>query len=102
MKNVLLEIDQKTQNGMSYIPDQNQRVALMTFRLRHNTLIIDHTEINESHQGKGLGKDLLLRLVEFSKENNYKILPLCTYAYGLFKKDLSIRGVLKETIRFDQ
>lgn len=58
-------------------------------------LIIDHTGIEEGHNGKGFGKKLLMQVVDFARDNDVKILPLCPFAKASFQKDLSIQDVLK-------
>ena len=56
--------------------------------------IIDHTEVAVKQEGKGLGKILINAAVEFAKENNYKVLPLCPYAKSIFDKTPSYNEVL--------
>lgn len=48
--------------------------------------IIEHTEVNEGHEGKGIGKILVEAAVDYARANNLKIIPLCPYANALFKK----------------
>lgn len=45
-----------------------------------NKFIIDHTETYEDFGGKGYGKKLVLKGIEYAKEKGVKIIPLCTYA----------------------
>ena len=57
--------------------------------------IIDHTEVNEAFSGRGVGKKLLMAAVEYARQNNKKIIPLCPFAKSMFDKIESIRDVLK-------
>ena len=57
-------------------------------------IIIDHTEVKDSLRGKGVGKKLLLEVVDFARNKNIKILPLCPFAKSVFDKDSSLRDVL--------
>ena len=43
-------------------------------------MIIDHTEVNEGYEGKGLGHKLVAAGVAYAREHQMKILPLCPYA----------------------
>jgi predicted GNAT family acetyltransferase len=82
--------------GKAYMGDLNSPLAEMTFSNSKNSLwIIDHTEVNESLKGQGIGKKLLLKLVEKAREMKIEILPLCPYAKHAFEKDESIQDVLK-------
>ncbi len=56
--------------------------------------IIDHTEVNPDHSGKGLGKQLVMAAVTFARENHLKILPLCPYAKRVFDRTAEIADVL--------
>ncbi|CAD0009568.1 GNAT family N-acetyltransferase [Flavobacterium chungangense] len=56
--------------------------------------IIDHTEVNEEFNGKGVGKKLLMAAVEYARTNNLKIIPLCPFAKSVFDKTEDIHDVL--------
>lgn len=73
--------------GSFYIEENGQRVAEMTYvHAGPGKIIIDHTEVNPSQEGKGLGKKLVLAGVEYARKNNLKIVPLCPYAKHVMEK----------------
>jgi predicted GNAT family acetyltransferase len=47
-------------------------------------MIIEHTEVDDAYEGKGLGRKLVTAGVDFARENHLKILPLCPFAKKLF------------------
>ena len=55
--------------------------------------IIDHTEVGESFSGKGLGKQLVMKAVEYARSKAVKILPLCPFAKKVFDEDAAIQDV---------
>ncbi len=57
-------------------------------------LIIDHTEVNEGNNGKGYGKKMVAKAVEFAREKNIKIIPLCPFAKKVFDKTPEFKDVL--------
>jgi predicted GNAT family acetyltransferase len=57
-------------------------------------MILDHTEVDDAYRGQRIGKKILMYIVEFARENNIKIIPLCPYAKSVFDKTESIRDVL--------
>lgn len=59
-----------------------------------NKIIIDHTGVKEEFNGKGVGKKLLMAAVNFAREKNIKIMPLCPFAKASFEKNSEIRDVL--------
>lgn len=60
----------------------------------NNRIIIDHTEVSKDFNGQGIGKKLVMHAVEYARENNLKILPVCPFAKSVFEKTESISDVL--------
>lgn len=56
--------------------------------------IIEHTEVGADFGGQGVGKKLVLAAVEFARENQLKIIPLCPYAKSVFDKNDDLKDVL--------
>lgn len=57
-------------------------------------MIIEHTEVDESLKGKGVGAKLLEALVDFVRREGIKVVPLCPFASATFKKRADLRDVL--------
>ncbi|UXP30891.1 GNAT family N-acetyltransferase [Reichenbachiella agarivorans] len=75
-------IDQQPKAEMTYVwagPDQ---------------IIIDHTAVDDSLRGTGVGKQMLLKAVEFARAKGIRIVPLCPFARSVFDKTKFIRDVL--------
>ncbi len=90
---VQLEINDK--NGFFYIEVDGKIEAKMTFVFAGpNKIIIDHTEVNEGNNGKGYGKKMVAKAVEFAREKNIKIIPLCPFAKKVFDKTPKFGDVL--------
>jgi len=82
-----MEVNNKNdgRNGYFFIMDQNTEIALMHYRIAGTEkIIIDHTEVNEGYEGKGLGKQLVKAGVEYARTRHIKILPLCPFAKKIF------------------
>ena len=47
-------------------------------------MIIEHTEVDDSLQGHGIGKELVETAVQYARAHNIKIVPLCPFAKSLF------------------
>ncbi len=56
--------------------------------------IIEHTIGNPDF--KGVGRKLLDKAVEFAREKNLKIIPLCPFAKKMFDKTPEIHDVLSK------
>lgn len=90
---VKLNINEK--NGIFYIEVDGKTEAKMTFLFAGDEkIIIDHTEVNPGNNGKGYGKMMVQKAVEFALEKNIKIIPLCPFAKSVFDKTPEFRTVL--------
>jgi predicted GNAT family acetyltransferase len=56
-------------------------------------IILDHTEVNDAYRGQNIGKRILMKIVEFARENNI-IIPLCPFVKSVFDKMEEIRDLL--------
>ncbi|TDX83302.1 GNAT family N-acetyltransferase [Epilithonimonas xixisoli] len=74
---------------------EGNKAGVMTYSWAGaDKIIIDHTEVEPAYNGKGVGKEMVYKAVEFARENNLKIIPLCPFATATFKKNEEIRDVL--------
>jgi predicted GNAT family acetyltransferase len=80
--------------GAFYIEHDGQRVAWMSYsRVNAGLVIIDHTEVDASLGGQGIGRRLLDAAVAWARDTNTKFLTTCPFASAQFAKDASIRDV---------
>ena len=57
-------------------------------------MILDHTEVNNDYRGQGIGKKILMYIVDYARQNKIQIIPLCPFTKSVFDKTESIRDVL--------
>jgi len=88
--------DETGAKGAFFIADAGgKHLAQMTYSRAGDTLIIvDHTEVDPSLAGQGIGRKLLDALVDWARSSGTKVMPLCPFAKAQFGKDESIRDVL--------
>lgn len=81
--------------GMFYVGNDGGILAEMVYTMAGpQKMIIEHTEVDESLSGKGVGKQMLMTAVEYARTHNIKIIPLCPFAKSVFDKVAEIRDVL--------
>lgn len=81
--------------GYFYVSVNGKQEGKMTFVFAgSDKIIIDHTEVNEGNNGKGFGKKMVTKAVEYAREKNIKIIPLCPFAKKVFDKTPEFRDVL--------
>lgn len=84
-----------SKNGVFYIEDNGKQIASLNYVFAGETkLIIDHTIVDKTYEGKGLGRFLVKTVVDYAREHKIKILPLCPYAKAVFDKTEEYRDVL--------
>ena len=90
-----VKLKTNNQNGLFYIEVDEKTEAKMTFIFAGtDKIIIDHTEVNPGNNGKGYGKMMVEKAVEFAREKNIKIIPLCPFAKSVFDKTPTFKDVL--------
>lgn len=81
--------------GIFYYEEDGKRLAEMTYVWSGSgKIIIDHTEVSQLLEGKGVGKILLAKVVEMARQKDLKILPICPYAKHVMEKSDSYKDVL--------
>jgi len=62
--------------------------AVMTYtRPSDSVMRINHTEVDERHRGKGLAHQLHRAMVQFARENQRKVIPVCPFVVTMFKQN---------------
>lgn len=81
--------------GSYYVEVEGNKVGEMTYsKAGTDRIIIDHTEVDDSMRGTGLGKKMVERAVEDARRKKISIVPLCPFARSVFDKNPELRDVL--------
>jgi uncharacterized protein len=92
---MLIQNKQVGGKGMFYVGQDGAILAEMVYSMpTPNKMIIEHTEVDDSLGGKGVGLQLLNTAVEYARTHNVKIVPLCPFAKSMFDKKPELRDVL--------
>lgn len=82
--------------GYAIAEEDGKIAGKMTYSIPSaDFIIIDHTEVDPAFKGRGVGKQLLYKIVEMAREKHIKVLPLCPFASKMFGKMDDIKDVLK-------
>lgn len=65
--------------------ENGKSLGKIEFTLSDNKMSILHTYAYES--GRGIGKLLMQNAVEWAKEHNYEIIPVCSFAQKYLSND---------------
>ncbi len=83
------------QKGRFQFSENDVKLAEMTYTWAGNDrIIIDHTEVDNSLRGQGVGEKLVRMAVDFAREREISIIPLCPFARAIFNKYEELQDVL--------
>lgn len=96
MKNLVMQIDSVENNGkgLFYVGQPNTYLAQLDYHIEPGKMIIDHTEVDKSLQGKNVGFALVERAVEYARENHLQVVPLCVFAHKVLQNHRELQDVL--------
>jgi uncharacterized protein len=69
------------------VEENGEELAFMEVGVSENRLTVYHTEVSEKLKGEGIGMKLLEAMVDFARQHKLKVLPLCPFVHGQFKKN---------------
>ena len=76
-----IEREEIENTGRFYINENNTTLAEMLYTTPNiHTLLITHTGVDESMEGKGIGKQLVAAAVEYARNNSFTIKATCPFA----------------------
>jgi len=70
-----------TLGGAFYLYEDETKIGEITYRKRREDAIsINHTYVLKEFEGKGYGKKLVDKVIEYAKENNLSLSATCWFA----------------------
>ena len=57
-------------------------------------MIIDHTRVFEGFEGQGIARKLVMAAVDFARQNNRLIIPVCSYARNVLTRTDEYKDIL--------
>ena len=85
MNDVQLNLDDKG-HGAFVIKDQEKLVGEMEVLVAQGRLTVYHTEVVPEAEGKGLAKKMLSAMVEYARQQQLHVIPLCPYVHAQFRR----------------
>lgn len=76
----------KDANGFYMHDEYHKLLAEITYSSSNSIIIIDHTFVDSSLRGQGIGGKLVSEVVKLAIDTNKKIIPLCPFAKKIFEQ----------------
>lgn len=92
---MLIQHKEGKNRGMFFIEDDGEIVAEIVYgNGGENTIIIEHTEVDDRLRGQNIGYELVHRVVEYARMHGRKVSPVCPFAKAVFDKKPDFGDVL--------
>lgn len=85
MSDVKLTLDDNNRGAFSII-EEGEQIGEMVISISGQNLTVYHTEVSPKGEGKGLAKEMLAAMVDYAREHSLKVIPLCPFVHGQFKR----------------
>lgn len=90
-----IQHDEHGAKGAFYIEKDDEWIAELTYRREgQRKIVVDHTEVDDSLQHEGIGKQLVEAAVKFARKNNLLIKPTCPFAKSVLEENEDYEDVL--------
>jgi uncharacterized protein len=92
---MLIQHKQVGNKGMFFVGKDGAILAEMVYTISPpDKLIIEHTEVDDSLSGKGVGKQLVETAVAYARTHGSRIVALCPFAREILDKVTAWQDVL--------
>ncbi|WGK65185.1 GNAT family N-acetyltransferase [Croceiramulus getboli] len=88
-----IEHKQNDRRGLFFIEGDQGIISQLTYDKKGDHLVIDHTETIRPEESKGYASKLVKHVVDYAREHNFTIDPLCPFAEVQFDQNPSYADV---------
>lgn len=64
------------------------------YEIRRNKILLMHTGVRKEHEGKGFARLLLEFAINYAKENELRVQPICSYTKRVFERNPEYKKLL--------
>ena len=76
-----------TREEKRFVVKADDQEVYVEFEMRNNKMELDHTYTHPELRGKGLAAQVVRAALEYAKENNFKVIPTCSYVRSFISKN---------------
>ena|SRR5690606_3656658 len=93
-KNQIMQIKQEGNQESGRFVTEDGLGEIIYSKAQDGVITVEHTEVDSSLKGKGVGKQLVHAIADWARKENLKLIPQCTYARAVMQRDPSFKDVL--------
>ena len=76
--------------------EREGHTAVLEYTLQDETITFTHTGVPAELDGRGIGSQLAHAGLEYARQNNFKVVPLCWFVNGYIERHAEYKGLLKD------
>ena len=90
------EFEVKKGKNKFYVGESSENfIAHITYVYEQdNVIAVDHTYVSPELRGKSIASKLLSEVVKMAREDNLKIIPICSYAVAKLTRNAEYEDIL--------
>ncbi len=73
------------------ILEDGKIIGHVAFQKNENVLDVVSTQVDASQRGKGIAQKLMQYLYAYSKQEGYKLRPICSYVIAYYEKHIELQ-----------
>lgn len=90
-----IELEIRVCKGTVVAKEAGTAVGDLVFKIRSNgDIVITHTHVFEGCEGRGIGKMLVQKAVEYALQHDVRIIPLCSFARSYIERNEKLSVLL--------
>ena len=90
-----IQRDEHGRHGAFFIEEDGEWIAELSYiKQGLGTIVVEHTEVDEKLRGQGVGEQLVKAVVDYARNNNFKIKPVCPYTRKVIDENADYKDVL--------
>lgn len=74
----------------------DDKTAFIEYHKEDDKIVMTHTEAPEALRGEGVAKELVKHSLQHVKDNNMKVVPLCSYVADYIDKNEQWHDIVSE------
>ena len=75
------------------------QIAFLTYRRKPHEIALTHAETPREIEGQGLGSKVVRAALEFAREHDLKVVPLCPFVAWYIRKHPEYEDLVRERVR---
>ena len=79
--------------------DLGDSTAIAEYNLLHGKIVFTHTEVPPAHEGKGIGSALIRAGLQYARDHQLQVIPICPFFAAYIKKHGEVQDLLDPAYR---